>query len=168
MSRRFRLKSLLIACCGLLGALAVACADEDSGGEGEGTTKWDPEISIWEFMDVEDPQPDETLYQDTASPYEDAAGCKAFENAFPEIHDCMCDKCFDVQQQCDALEGCREIAQCGIEIGCTDAYSCYLTPADAKCVPIIDKWGNTGLAAAVSLALSACSVEQQCRTTPAP
>lgn len=143
--------------------------DSDGGASGSGNagTGGLPIVSdggsIYKALGVEDPMPDEFHFSDVEAPYDDVAGCKAFDSAFPDVHSCSCDNCYDVQRQCDALQSCREIAECGIDIGCTDAYSCYLAASDPQCVPIIDKWGNTGVAVALSLQLGTCTVDAGCR-----
>ena len=119
--------------------------------------------SIFDDLGVKEPERKESYNKDVPSPYEDAAECKEFDSAFTDVHDCACDKCFKLQQQCDALQGCIEIAECGIEIGCKDANTCYLLASNTQCVPIIDKWGNTGTASAISLALSGCMFDNGCR-----
>jgi len=163
MRQRFRTWAGL-AVLGLTSTvIASACSSDDKKDtEGDGNGQ---EGSIFKKLGITDPERHETIFADVKAPYTDVAGCKAFPSNVKEAHDCDCEKCFDIQQQCDALPGCIEIAECGIEIGCTDAYTCYLTPAAGKekCVPIIDRWGNTGTAAALSLALSACSGTNNCR-----
>ena len=165
MSRRSRPQAVLFALVSI-GALGAACSSDSSGPGGPQVGSADSLAtatdSIWVKFGIDDPKPPQTIYRDKAAPYPDAAGCKAFTSAYPATHDCTCDACFDLQQQCDALPGCIEIAECGISIGCKDAYTCYLTPADPKCVPIIDKWGNTGLAAALSLKLGECRTTAAC------
>ncbi|MBM4362576.1 MAG: hypothetical protein FJ104_07835 [Deltaproteobacteria bacterium] len=110
----------------------------------------------------------EFQFTSVAEPYPagDVAACKGFVEAsdpIKAIHDCSCDECGDLQRQCDALEGCQEIARCAIEIGCSDPYSCYLLPVNGKCIPIIDKWGNTGLHTAISNRLGECTTAKKCR-----
>jgi hypothetical protein len=155
--------------------LGAACSGED-GDDGDGEVTGD--VSIYDKFGI-DPPPDDTptfRFDGVASPYEDAAGCKAFDNPFPEVHSCSCDSCFDLQRQCDALEGCREISECGVAIGCSGANDCYLGPTapDPKdptkkgCVAVIDKWGNTGTATAIANLLGACTVEKGCRTAGEP
>jgi hypothetical protein len=139
-------------------AFSSGCSssDDDKGSESSNAENG----SIFKKLGIKDPKSPTVIFADLKAPYADAAGCKAFPSNVQDAHDCTCDKCFSLQQQCDAIQGCIEIAECGISIGCTDAYSCYLTPIDApvnKCVPLIDKWGNTGVAAAISLALAACA-----------
>lgn len=148
----------------LAGLIGFTACSSDGGTVEEGITV-PPKTggSIFDDLGIEDPERTETRFDQVSSPYEDVAGCKAFGSRFPEVHDCTCEHCFDVQQQCDALDGCIEIAECGIEINCFDANSCYLLATNQKCVPIIDKWGNTGTSAALSLALSGCSQQNKCR-----
>jgi hypothetical protein len=110
------------------------------------------------------------------SPYEDADGCKAFTSKdmpkgfhAPE-RDCLCDNCFDLQRQCDALVGCQEIMHCVLEIGCTDANSCYLGPPKKPgvdpegkgCIEVIDRWGNGGVATALSNIIGDCTKANNC------
>ena len=89
------------------------------------------------------------------APYTTPAECKAFGNSgHTAAHSCLCDACFSVQQQCDALPGCQEIQKCGFDTGCTDANSCYLV--GGKCVTPINNWGTGSVATALSQALEAC------------
>lgn len=171
MRHRFRAWAGLCV-AGLASLSFAACSSDDeptdTNNENGELAPRDKSKSVYDQLGVEDPKANETKYADKKAPYEDVAGCKAFDAEYPEIHDCTCDKCFDLQQQCDALDGCIEIAECAISIGCKDAYSCYLAPSPAvpdsrKCIPIVDKWGNTGLASAVSLALAACLDSNGCR-----
>lgn len=166
MRSRFRLK-ILLASTGLAASLGAACsststATEPSGGPDGGGGGGD---SIWTKFGITDPKPPTVKFEDVKSPYpEDAASCKAFtESAYPDAHSCGCDNCLALQRQCDALEGCKEVTECYIGIKCTEVYSCYLAPTDTKCVPIVDKWGNTGLATAISLKLTDCAVAAKCR-----
>jgi hypothetical protein len=160
------------ALAGLIINFTGCSSDEGEGGDTQSTGA-DPlappprsaKGSIFDDLGVDDPEHDEFIFKNVKKPYEDEAGCKAFDSRFPDEHDCACEKCFAVQQQCDALPGCIEIAECGIEIGCTDANSCYLLAPAGKqqCVPIIDRWGNTGTASALSLTLSTCTADNKCR-----
>lgn len=109
------------------------------------------------------------------SPYDDIAGCKAFssDDTPKGFHTteraCLCENCFDLQQQCDALKGCQQIMKCVLDIGCTDANTCYLgpskTPADPEgkgCIEVIDLWGNGGVATALSNIIGDCSKMNNC------
>jgi hypothetical protein len=160
MRHRFRARAGVSAVAlASLASFFAACSSD----EGDPTpTANHPSGNIWNELGVDEPERKEVRFADVKAPYTDIEGCKAFKSNVPDSHDCGCENCFDIQQQCDALPGCIEIAECGISIGCTDAYTCYLTPTDAKCVPIIDRWGNTGVASALSLALSKCSQENSC------
>jgi len=114
------------------------------------------------------PQP--FAYDEVQAPYSDAAGCKAFSSQTAQAtRDCLCDNCFALEQQCDALDHCIEIVDCGNRIGCTDAYSCYLTPAKsaadptgAGCVTEIDSAGNGSVSAALSLQIQQCRATSKC------
>ncbi len=151
-----------------MGACARGTVGDGEGDPSETTqttqaaTSASGDASIFTRMGIDDPKAPEFDFDTVAKPYDDAAGCKAFSTNIKPQHDCSCDSCFDIQQQCDALPGCIEIAECGTSIGCSDAYTCYLTPTDTKCVPIIDKWGNTGVSAALSLALATCRTNNSC------
>jgi hypothetical protein len=171
-ARDHALLSLLVSAT--VSIAAAACSSDDgssppgSGGSGSIANGGGGGIpprgsgSVYEDLGIEDPQPDEHYFNEVSASYDDVEGCKAFTTAYPDIHSCSCDNCYDIQRQCDSLEGCQEISECGISIGCSDAFSCYLAPADAKCVPIIDKWGNTGVSAALSLRLGECTRAAGC------
>jgi hypothetical protein len=124
------------------------------------------------------PTPTPFYFDQVPAPYAagDAAACKAFSSAdlpagdHADIRSCTCDKCFQLQQACDALQGCQQIAKCGMDINCKDANTCYLGPAKTPldpqgkgCVEVTDKWGNAGSAAALSLQLSSCAYANSCR-----
>lgn len=161
----------------LTSALAAsACATEPADEEsGTGTTEqraYDGDIFV--ALGVDDTEglakdlEREFQFNTLPEPYPagDAAACKAFLEESDEIkavHDCSCDACADLQRQCDALEGCQEISRCAIKIDCSDANDCYLVPKAPDCVPIIDKWGNTGLHTAISNRLGECTRAAACR-----
>jgi len=153
---------------------ASGCAGDEAEADEEGGTEPQGDAgvpgNVFEKLGVEKPDlSNEFQFNSIPEPYPegDVDACKAFGADNPitkDVRDCSCEKCADLQRQCDALEGCLEVSTCAIEIGCNDAYTCYLIPSDAKCVPIIDKWGNTGLHTATSNRLGECTAAQQCRT----
>ncbi|HEX4337407.1 MAG TPA: hypothetical protein VH062_15935 [Polyangiaceae bacterium] len=121
-------------------------------------------------------------YDQVKSPYDDgdAAACKAFSSddlpaGFKtDERSCLCDSCFMIQRECDALIGCQQIMNCILSIGCTDSNSCYLAPQktaldpDAKgCVDVIDKWGNSGVSTALSNQIGDCGKMNGCLMAPA-
>src|SRR6185312_15601737 len=111
MRHRFRAWAGLCV-AGLASLSFAACSSDDQPAE-TGTSELAPRDkskSVFDQLGVEDPKDSETRYADKKAPYTDPAGCKAFDAAYPAIHDCTCDKCFELQQQCDALTGCIEIA----------------------------------------------------------
>ncbi len=133
------------------------------------------------------PVPASFAYDTVAEPWgiaEDAgvpaltAACKAFDipdagglhTAAPaNVRDCECDNCLQLVHQCDALQGCREMRQCTQDVGCSDPYTCYLTPTTtpahpAGCTPIFDKWGNTGLSTYLVNSLNTCATGANCPT----
>jgi hypothetical protein len=122
-------------------------------------------------------------YSAVKAPYTDVAGCKAANPlGHKATHDCACDKCFSLVQQCDGLEGCKEITKCGEDTGCfgntslcvliqaayptlacNSAVTCYLAPG-SKCAPIIDKWGNGSVSVGLADDLGNCETANKCPT----
>jgi hypothetical protein len=150
-------------------AIVAAACSSDSGTddpETSGSGQFEvPHIDAgpipepFSYADVEDPWPEET-----------AAACKAYtppENTtepYPEYRACACDTCLEWMHQCDAIQSCREIRECGLDKGCTTPNACYLAPVPnardpegAGCVEVIDKWGNTGLGTYLSRRLADCT-----------
>lgn len=120
-------------------------------------------------------------YATVTAPYADVAGCKAFNpQGHKAAHDCACDKCFDLSQQCDAIPGCREIAKCFQDsncmantsicllagaaypgLTCSASLTCYLVPG-APCTAVIDKWGNGSVSTGLSADLELCAQSAKC------
>jgi hypothetical protein len=92
------------------------------------------------------------------APYADAASCKTatVTEGHKAVHDCYCDSCFSLVQQCDALPGCQAILKCELDSGCTDSNSCYLLPG-APCYTVISSWGTGSVATALTQFLQTCS-----------
>jgi hypothetical protein len=171
-----------------------ACSsNSDSTGRGQpGGTEADAGGDIYTKLGVTPPSatgddgtptPVPFLYESVPSPYDDGdvAACKAFTspdapaNFHTEQRGCICDNCFDLERQCDALQGCQQIMKCILDIGCTDSNSCYLAPQktaldpDAKgCVDVIDLWGNAGVATALSNQIGDCEKAAGCIMPAAP
>ncbi len=106
-----------------------------------------------------------THYSQIEKPYEDAAGCLAWGEANDDVGDsrtCMCNNCLETIQECDALQGCREIRECSTRTGCDSEYSCYLLPT-AQCVDVIDRWGNASVSVTVSLEYINCAKRNKCQ-----
>jgi len=109
-------------------------------------------------------------FDQVAAPYPDAASCKTYNSDFPATNTaarpCLCDNCFKLQQQCDALKGCREELQCVLDSGCTDIGSCYMNAPpgrpDAPCRAVVDKWGNTSIASTLVEYLGECAAANHC------
>lgn len=131
----------------LLAALALSACGDDSGTESG---------------DIPEPR----HFSDLKLPFTDAAGCIA-ANAknhgdTSAITSCRCNACLEAMQECEAVSGCPEIMACSNRTRCTDEFSCYLFPG-AQCAPVIDTWGNSSLAVAISLDIMACSMPNNCR-----
>jgi hypothetical protein len=118
--------------------------------------------SVYTVLGVTDPGVAPYLYNGVAKPYPDAAGCHAYDaQGHQQMHDCLCDNCFALQQQCDALPGCKAIQKCGGDSGCTDPNSCYLIPG-APCTTIIDQWGNGSVSTGLAQGLETCGQAAKC------
>jgi hypothetical protein len=112
--------------------------------------------NIYDLLCVQDPGVVPFDFSAIQPPYTTAAQCKAFDpsQGHPTARACLCDNCFSLQQQCDALPGCEDIQKCGFDTGCTDADSCYLV--GMKCVTQINNWGTGSVATALSQLLDTC------------
>ncbi len=102
-------------------------------------------------------------FDQVPAPYTDAAGCKAFDDAVPDERSCMCDKCFKLLQQCDALADCREELECITTSGCLGTPDCYLDGPAPPCRDVIDKIGNTSVATTIVQFLGECAMQNSCR-----
>lgn len=149
---------------GLAGALLLCtfgCAKEDP-------TVVDPYADVDpESIEVNPDDWEVFQFDELELPYEDSDACLVFQdeengNTSDEVM-CLCDGCLELMQECDALPGCIEIRACILESGCTDANSCYLVPFVAPCTDVIDKYGNSSVATAISTALMDCATENACR-----
>jgi hypothetical protein len=183
MRRRFLLQKtrrLVLPTSVLL--LAAACASKTdgaaTGGGTDGGNDIFAKINQKPGPPVTNPNPPQFLYKDVKEPYadNDTAACKAFtSDVFPagyksSIRSCMCDNCFAMQRQCDALQGCQEDTKCSMDIDCRNVNTCYLGPAVTPldptgkgCVAVVDKWGNAGVSSALQVQLSDCSTANSCR-----
>ena len=100
-------------------------------------------------------------YSTLTAPYADVAGCMAYTDpggfvaAHKARHDCLCQSCFTLMQQCDAQPGCQAVVKCEADSGCTDSNSCYLLPG-AMCVIPINQWGVGGVEVGLSQNLGTC------------
>jgi hypothetical protein len=111
---------------------------------------------IFQRLCVDNPDAAEFSFSSVASPYAtgDVTACTNFVAGHTAARACLCKNCFTLQQQCDALPGCREIQKCGLDSGCTDANSCYLL--NGACVTPINNWGTGSVATALSQLLDSC------------
>ena len=131
-------------CAAAVMLLAFGCGDD---GGGSGST----DDAFLDFSEFE-------------LPYETAEECIAHADAtdnFFDATECACDNCLDIMQECDVLQGCVAIRNCGFETGCRGAFECYLLP-DAPCVEVINNFGNASAGAAISLALGECEMSTGC------
>jgi hypothetical protein len=120
---------------------------------------------IFQALCVQNPNVTNFDFATVASPYPDAAGCKAYnDEGHNAAHSCLCDNCFKLMQQCDALPGCREILKCQFDAGCTNSTSCYLAPG-APCSTVIDAWGTGSVSTALTQYLTTCGAAA---STPCP
>jgi len=107
-------------------------------------------------------------YTSVTAPYTDAAGCMAFDNlGHPNVQNCLCQKCFSLIQQCDALPLCQAALKCGENSTClgmtglTGSECIYLLPG-APCVSPIDNPGNGSVAVGLFNAIGSCLSANKC------
>ncbi len=123
---------------------------------------------VFQLLGVPNPNVPGYDYSQLKAPYATAADCAMYDSqGHAAAHTCLCNQCFVLQQQCDALPGCRAIQKCGWDVGCTDANSCYYP--NPKCPgtsvglgDIIDAQGTGRVATALSSDLLACGLKNNC------
>jgi hypothetical protein len=118
--------------------------------------------NIFDSLCIERPDTTPFVYANVKAPYTTPADCKAFAPAagHSAARACLCDSCFTLQQQCDALDGCKTIQKCGWTTGCHDSNSCYL--AQGLCAKQIDTAGTGSVSTALSQALETCGASNMC------
>lgn len=108
---------------------------------------------------TQDPTATPFSFTSVAKPYPDAASCLMYaDQGHPMVHNCFCNSCFDLMQQCDALEGCKEILKCELDSNCGDPSTCYF----GACTTVIDKWNNTSTATFLTYLLKQCGTANSC------
>lgn len=105
---------------------------------------------------------------DTVMPaYTSPADCLKYnDEGQPALHSCFCNSCYSLMQQCDSLQGCREILKCALTnlMACQDPSNCYFT----ACTTVIDKWANTSTDSFLPFELVTCgNAVNNCGATPA-
>jgi|HubBroStandDraft_6_1064221.scaffolds.fasta_scaffold07849_5 hypothetical protein len=138
---------------------------------------------VLDYLGVCQAVPTPYSYTTVLKPYPDTAGCMAFDSqGHPAAHNCYCQKCFDLVQQCDALPGCKAIAKCfedsgcatnktvcalvdavAPKLGCTPTVTCYFAPG-APCTTTIDAWGNGSVSTGLWSMLETCGQSNSCPT----
>jgi hypothetical protein len=124
---------------------------------------------IYAMLGITNPGAMTFTYTDVMAPYADATGCKAFDSQGHQmVHDCLCDNCFSLLQQCDALNGCKAIAKCAWDTGCdpsaalTSSSSCYPLTGTGGCGAPIDKYGTGSVSTGLSQQLGLCGRNKGC------
>ncbi|HLJ58761.1 MAG TPA: hypothetical protein VKZ50_03420 [bacterium] len=124
--------------------------------------------NIYSMLGVTDPMATNFVYKNVMAPYPDAAGCHAFNNqGHQAVHDCLCDKCFSLMQQCDAVQGCQAIAKCAWDSGCDPsagimaANSCYPI-AGTGCTAPINQYGTGSVSTGLAQQLGLCGKTNSC------
>ena len=111
--------------------------------------------NVYDLLCMKDPSAAFFDFSTVKAPYTDVAGCMAFPRpGHATAYSCLCQNCFSLQQQCDALPGCQAIQKCGLDTGCTDANSCYLVAG--SCVAPINNYGTGSVSTALSQMLEVC------------
>jgi hypothetical protein len=116
--------------------------------------------NIFQTLCLEDPAATDPLAKpfafDTVAPsYPDTAGCLTYnDEGHAALHACFCNSCFSLMQQCDSLQGCREVLKCALDnlATCQSPSDCYFVP----CTTVIDKWANTSTDAFLPFELVTC------------
>jgi hypothetical protein len=99
-------------------------------------------------------------YDAVMARYADVAECKMFDpRGHQAVHDCYCDKCFSLIQECDALVSCQAITKCFWDAGCTDSNSCYFS---GTCSAPVDKYGTHSVGTYLANALGTCRMNNGC------
>jgi hypothetical protein len=115
---------------------------------------------------VANPHETDLSYSSFPAPYTGTAGCIAFNplnEGHPAPRTCLCNNCYTLQQQCDAIPGCQAIQKCAFDTGCTTVDSCYLV--QGLCAAVINQWGNGSVATALADELNICG---QALSPPCP
>ena len=117
--------------------------------------------NIFDFLCIDPPDTTPFSYATVKAPYADAAGCKAFapEVGHATARACLCNSCFQLERQCDALAGCQSIQTCGFNTGCKDTNSCYYAGA---CSKEIDGAGTGSVSTALASLLETCAATNLC------
>jgi hypothetical protein len=119
-----------------------------------------------EYLGICTTLPTPYSYTTVKPAYADAAGCMAFNNqGHKASHDCLCQKCFSLMQQCDSLSACQAIWKCSQDSGCTNANSCYLIGNGAgapPCVAVINAAGTGSVSTGMESNLGTCGTNNGC------
>jgi hypothetical protein len=103
-----------------------------------------------------------TTYTTVKAPYTDATGCMAYDaQGHMAAHTCLCQKCFSLVQQCDALTACRAILKCAQDSGCNSANACYLYPG-APCINVINSAGTGSVSTGLESNIATCGMSNGC------
>lgn len=118
---------------------------------------------VFQVLGVANPNVPGFAFTSLAAPYTTAAACETFAPGDGHLaaRKCLCQHCYAIEQQCDALTGCRAIHKCELDSGCTNANSCYFTGA---CSTPIDTWGTGSVSTALTNALGTCGMAHGCPT----
>jgi hypothetical protein len=122
--------------------------------------------NILDFLCVQPPSslPVPFDYSKVKAAYSDVAGCMAYNaQGHTAAHNCLCQNCFTLTQECDSLPGCRAILKCALDSGCNSANACYLLPG-APCVTAINNAGTGSVATGVEDNLGICGMAHGCPT----
>jgi hypothetical protein len=104
---------------------------------------------------VADPTAKPFAFNTVTAAYNSPADCLKYnDEGQPAMHSCYCNQCYSLMQQCDSLQGCREILSCALMnlSACQDPSTCYFT----ACTAVIDKWANTSTDSFLPFELLTC------------
>jgi hypothetical protein len=120
---------------------------------------------IFGLLCVANPNESTFVYSSVPAPYTDTAGCMAYQVSgqagYAASRTCLCQNCYALEQQCDSIEGCREIQTCALKTGCNNVDSCYLVSGD--CATVINAWGNGSVATGLSEEIMNCAADAGCQ-----
>jgi hypothetical protein len=114
-----------------------------------------------DYLGVCQTLPTPFAYTTVQGAYKDATGCMAYDaQGHTTSHNCLCQKCFSLMQQCDSLPACRAIWKCAQDSGCNTPDTCYLL--NGSCVDVINAAGTGSVSTGLESNLATCGTNNGC------